>query len=57
LILKLTGVDFQTDLVDKVTLIIFFVSLALSIWLNIADYRNKKRIKKPRQEQGSYEIE
>jgi hypothetical protein len=39
-----TGINFQKDLVDKVTLIVFFVSLALSIGLNISD-RKKRQIK------------
>jgi hypothetical protein len=45
LLLKLTGINFQKDLVDKVTLIVFFVSLALSIWLNILDYKKRRLIK------------
>lgn len=45
LLLKLTGINFQKDLVDKVTLIVFFVSLAVSTWLNIADFRKSKKIK------------
>lgn len=45
LLLKLTGINFQKDLVDKITLIVFFVSLVLSIWLNIADYRKNRQIK------------
>jgi hypothetical protein len=47
LLLKLTGINFQKDLVDKVTLIVFFVSLGLSSWLNIVDYRKNRQIKKP----------
>ena len=45
LLLKLTGINFQKSLVDKVTLIVFFTSLALSIWLNIADHLKKKKLK------------
>ena len=45
LLLKLTGINFQKDLVDKVTLIVFFVALGLSTWLNIADYRKNRQIK------------
>jgi hypothetical protein len=37
LLLKLTGINFNSNLVDNATLIIFLVSLALSIWLNIRD--------------------
>lgn len=43
LILKLTGTNFEVDLVEKITLIIFFIALAMSLWLNIRD-----RIKKGR---------
>ena len=39
LIFKLTGHDFGQSLVEKVTLIIFLIVTALSIWLNIRDYR------------------
>lgn len=39
LILKLTGVNLQEWLVDVVTVIIFFSSLILSLWLNIRDYK------------------
>jgi hypothetical protein len=45
LLLKLTGINFQKDLVDKVTLIVFFISLGLSSWLNIVDYRKNRQIK------------
>jgi len=37
LVQKLTGVNFSSRLVDAVTAIIFFTSLALSIWFNIRD--------------------
>ena len=43
LLLKLTGINFQKDLVDKVTLVVFFVSLALSLWLNVRDYRMARK--------------
>lgn len=39
LLLKLTGIHFNEDLVDKVTIIVFLISLALSIWLNVKDRR------------------
>jgi len=42
LLLKLTGINFQRALVDKFTVIIFFVVLIISIYLNIADFRKKK---------------
>ncbi|MCS3800655.1 DUF2784 domain-containing protein [Niastella sp. OAS944] len=37
LLLKLTGINFNENLVETVTLIVFMISLALSIWLNIRD--------------------
>ena len=39
---KLTGINFSIQLVDSITAIAFFISLALSIWLNIRDSRLKK---------------
>jgi hypothetical protein len=39
LLLKLTGLNFNSGLVDKITVTVFFLSLALSIWLNIQDYK------------------
>ena len=45
LLLKLTGINFQKELVDKVTLIVFFVSLILSITLNLSDLKKKRRSK------------
>ena len=43
LVHKLTGIAFDAGLVDTVTVIVFFVCAALSIWLNLCDYRRKKR--------------
>jgi hypothetical protein len=43
LILKLTGVNMNPNLVDTLTLIVFLVSFALSIWLNIRDRLVRKR--------------
>jgi hypothetical protein len=37
LLLQLTGINFNENLVNTVTLIVFILSLALSIWLNIRD--------------------
>jgi hypothetical protein len=37
LLLQLTGINFNRNLVDNATLIIFLLSLGLSIWLNIRD--------------------
>jgi hypothetical protein len=42
LLVKLTGINFQKELVDKVTLIVFFISLAVSVWLNISDYKRRQ---------------
>jgi len=47
LLLKLTGINFQKDLVDKVTLIVFFVSIAISLWLNIRDLVRNRHKKSP----------
>ena len=43
LILKLTGINADTGLVDNATLILFVVSVALSIWLNTRDWMGKKK--------------
>ena len=37
LILKLTGINFNEDLVINVTIIVFFICFALSVALNIRD--------------------
>jgi hypothetical protein len=42
LLLKLTGINFNQDLVEKATLLIFLVSLAMSVWLNVRDRRKMK---------------
>ena len=47
LLLKLTGINFQKDLVDKVTLIVFFVSIAIRLWLNIRDLVRNRHKKSP----------
>lgn len=41
LLLKLTGINFNSKLVDNATLIIFLLSLILSIWFNIRDRKNR----------------
>jgi hypothetical protein len=43
LVLKLTGINFNPKLVENATLIIFLISLAMSIWLNIKDRRLRHR--------------
>ena len=40
---RLTGLDFNPELVDNITLILFFVALAISTYLNIRDYKAKVR--------------
>ena len=42
LLLKITGINFNRDLVEKITLIVFLISLAMSIWLNTRDWKIKK---------------
>src|SRR5689334_9441874 len=43
LLSKLTGIDFEESLVEKATLIIFLISLIMSIVMNIRDARYKKQ--------------
>ena len=43
LLFKLTGYNLNTKLVETGTLIIFLVSVALSIWLNVRDHYRIKR--------------
>ncbi len=42
LILKLTGLNLEMGAVEKATLVIFLLALALSVFLNILDYRKRK---------------
>ncbi len=44
LLLKLTGMNFPEGAVDTMTVIVFFSSLFLSLWLNIRDYNRKQRV-------------
>jgi len=46
LLLKLTGINFNIKWVERITLIVFLVSLLMSIWLNIKDYKKRKSIRK-----------
>lgn len=41
LLVKLTGINFNEDLVEWATLILFFISLVMSVWLNVRDRRRK----------------
>ena len=43
LLLKLAGIDFNEKLVENVTLAVFIISLVMSIWLNISDWKRNKR--------------
>ncbi|MDP4261380.1 MAG: DUF2784 family protein [Bacteroidota bacterium] len=43
LLQKLTGIDFNEQLVENVTLIVFLLSLVMSVWLNTRDWRKRKR--------------
>ena len=43
LILKLTGANLNPQLVENITLIVFLISFALSIWFNIRNLRMRKR--------------
>ena len=42
LVLKLTGANFDIQLVETVTVVVFVISLAMSVWLNVRDWRRKK---------------
>ncbi|HYC40744.1 MAG TPA: DUF2784 domain-containing protein [Chitinophagaceae bacterium] len=42
LVLKLTGYNADPQLVERVTVIVFFAALAASLWLNIRDWRKKR---------------
>ena len=44
LLLKLTGIDFDRALVEKWTLIIFLIAVAMSVILNVRDWRGKRKI-------------
>ncbi len=41
LLLKLTGVNFNLDFVEKVTLIAFLASVGMSVWFNARDWRKR----------------
>ncbi|OQP59538.1 hypothetical protein A3860_37110 [Niastella vici] len=43
LLQKLTGISFNEKLVENVTLIVFLISLVMSIWLNIRDRTLRRR--------------
>ena len=43
LLLKITGIDFNRQLVEEITLIVFLVSMVMSIWLNITDWSKRRQ--------------
>ena len=43
LILQLTGVNFDPSTVENLTLVIFLLSFALSLWFNVRDRRRAKQ--------------
>ena len=45
LILKITGINFPEKVVDIGTLVVFFLSLLISIWLNVRDHKRKQKIR------------
>ncbi len=42
LVTKITGVAFDDGLIDTVTVVVFLVSILMSVLLNIRDYKQKK---------------
>ena len=42
LVLKLTGISFDRQLVEWVTVVVFFISLIMSVWLNIRDWKRSR---------------
>jgi hypothetical protein len=45
LLLKVTGISFNPQLIDNCTLIIFLLSCVMSIWLNVRDrHRHKNKL-------------
>ncbi|OQP62230.1 DUF2784 domain-containing protein [Niastella populi] len=42
LLLQLTGINFNETLVNNVTLVVFLISVIMSIWLNIRDRKRKR---------------
>lgn len=43
---RITGIDFRGDTVDTLTMLVFLLSFGISVYLNIRDYRKRKRIVK-----------
>jgi hypothetical protein len=42
LLLQLTGINFDPDLVETVTLVVFIVSFVMSGWLNVRDWKRQR---------------
>jgi hypothetical protein len=42
LVLKLTGFNFDPNLVETTTLVVFLVTFVLSIWLNVKDWKRMR---------------
>jgi hypothetical protein len=42
LLLKLTDISFNRQLVEQATLIVFLITTVLSVWLNVRDWRRRK---------------
>lgn len=45
LILKLTGVNIDVNLVEKATLVVFIIAFVLSVFFNLSDLMRSKKIK------------
>jgi Protein of Unknown function (DUF2784) len=43
LILKLTGINLNPQLVENGTLVVFLVSFALSVWFNVKSFRSRPK--------------
>lgn len=42
LLLQLTGINFNPDLVETATLVVFVVSFVMSGWLNVRDWKRQR---------------
>jgi hypothetical protein len=49
LILKITGADLSPQLVDNATLAVFIISVIMSVWLNIRDWKRRSSFFKQQQ--------
>ena len=43
LLLKLSGIDFNERMVERATLVVFLLSLVMSVWLNVSDLKKSRR--------------